>query len=197
MTLSHVSNRPVRRLPTLGTTALGPAGLLPQQAGRQTFSKRQTSLLQDRRPDSAGRRYDVDSPSVTPALGVLCLRRKHSLDTRLSRQRGKHQRAVGYGRWSTWWERLIGKCLPKVPVPPPSTVQPESQHLRVAAEPTGGGGLQTECRPLVMTGAQDLRLHLNERRTVEDARVTLERRRESRRGAEAEDQASSMPARDR
>ena len=40
-------------------------------------------------------------------------------------------------------------------------------------------------------------MHLNERRAAEDAPVTLERHRESRHEAEAEDQASSMPARDR
>ena len=50
---------------------------------------------------------------------------------------------------------------------------------------------------MATTGAQDLRLHLNERKGIEDACVTLERQRESRHEVEAEDQATSMPAHDR
>ena len=64
-------------------------------------------------------------------------------------------------------------------------VQQRLEPLRVAAELTWG--LQTECRPLVTMGAQDLRLHLNEWRAIEDARVTLECHQESRREAETED----------
>ena len=50
--------------------------------------------------------------------------------------------------------------------------------------------------PPFASEAQDLRLRLNERRGHEDARVTLESQRETRQEAEAEDQASSLPAHD-
>ena len=62
---------------------------------------------------------------------------------------------------------------------------------------TGRGAPKRSAAPLATTGAHDLRLHLNEWRAVEDARVTLERQWETRHEAEAEDQTSSLPVHDR